>query len=167
LEERRAMYPPLRAAVLSSPCLKLSLKVPRWKQRLADVLDVLIPRLRMESGIKPHFVSRSPQVIEAYGSDPLVGSRFSVRYFQELNKAMRLALEEAERIAVPILLLQAGQDKLVEAGQASRLFERLPQRDLNRLILYPECYHELLNEPEREEILQTILDWLELVAVQV
>lgn len=161
LETRGDQHPALIGAVLSSPCLKLAIEVPAWKKSLSNLLNSLAPRLRMASGIKSTDVSRHPEVIEQYGSDPLMGRKVSVRWYQELNGAMELAVAQASRIRVPLLVMQAGQDRLVDASVAPVFYNRLTAKELNKFVPYHNLYHELFNEPERDEVLATTLEWVE------
>lgn len=158
LQERLSRTPQVIAAVLSSPCLRLAIEVPGWKKGLAAVLDAATPRLRMSSGLSASLVSRSPEVVQAYADDPHCGIPVSVRWYRELTRAMEQARAQAERVRVPVLLMQAGQDLLVDAGAAEPFFRRLPLG--GKYVEYPECYHELFNEPEQGEVLQEMTEWL-------
>lgn len=160
LQERAIRYPQLIGAVLSSPCLKLALEVPTWKQGIAKVVGKMMPRLRMASNLDPTEITRSVDVIEANRVDPLVARKVSARWFSELNGAMEQALAKAEQIHVPILLMQAGSDRIVDARTADVFYAKLPQRVENKFVAYPDCYHELFNEPEREEALEEMTRWL-------
>lgn len=158
LQERLSRTPQVIAAVLSSPCLKLAVEVPGWKKGLAALLDAATPRLRMSSGLSASLVSRSPEVVRAYEDDPHCGIPVSVRWYRELTRAMGQARTKAEQIRVPVLLMQAGQDLLVDARAAEPFFKRLPAG--GKYVEYPECYHELFNEPEQGEVLQEMAEWL-------
>jgi len=158
LQERLARTPQVIAAVLSSPCLQLAVEVPGWKRGLAAVLDTATPRLRMNSGLSASLVSRSPEVVQAYEEDPHCGIPVSVRWFRELTRAMEQARAKAEQVRVPVLLMQAGQDLLVDARGAEPFFRRLPAG--GKYVEYPACYHELFNEPEQGEVLQEMTEWL-------
>jgi alpha-beta hydrolase superfamily lysophospholipase len=73
-----------------------------------------------------------------------------------------LALEPRWR--VPTLLLYAGADRLVvPAGSAA--FARVAPRDVVTVREYPTLFHEIFNEPEREEVLSALADWLDTLTV--
>jgi len=160
LQERAGRHPQLIGAVLSSPCLKLALEVPGWKQWIAKVIGKLMPRLRMASNLDPAQITRSLDVIEANRLDPLVTRKVSARWFLELNEAMEQAVAEADRISLPILLMQAGSDLIVNSRTSEEFYAKLPKRAENQLVVYPDCYHELFNEPEREAALKEMTRWL-------
>ncbi|MEJ8544648.1 alpha/beta hydrolase [Brevibacillus borstelensis] len=148
----------LGGAILTSPCLQLKIPVPRWKARLADWLDKSWPTLRMASGIKPEMVSRDPMVQKSYITDPWQYPKASVHWYQELQRAMGEAWEERERVTVPTLVLQAGDDMLVDADAVERFAADLPVDATFRR--FPGMRHELLNEPERDEVLCCIAEWM-------
>jgi len=160
LQERASQHPHLRCAVLSSPCLRLKLEVPRWKRQAANWLGKVAPKLRMPSGIQPTDVSRTPEVVAAYGSDPLCNGQVSARWYLELNGAMERA-QDGSAIRVPVLLLQAGQDRLVAPEAAPLFYETLSRATKHRFVPYPELYHELFNEPERDAVLDEVCAWLD------
>ncbi len=43
---------------------------------------------------------------------------------------------------------------------ARRLYEQAESSD-KQLRVYPELYHEVLNEPEREQVLADMIEWVE------
>ncbi|MDB5083895.1 MAG: alpha/beta hydrolase [Bacilli bacterium] len=151
---------PVRGVILCSPCLGLKMPVSVWKLRLAGVLNKLCPGLRLNNEINPSWTSRTPAEIESYANDPLVYKKVSVRWFIELQSAMQQALSESKRFDLPLLLLQAGSDRVVDSACSTALFQQVKSTD-KEYHEFPECYHQLLQEPEREEVLRHILKWCE------
>ena len=72
---------------------------------------------------------------------------------------MRKRKQMAESIQSPVLLLQAGDDRVVSKGAALQFFDELKVAD-KEIELYPGLYHEILNETERDEIFSRIGRWL-------
>ncbi|WP_029099896.1 alpha/beta hydrolase [Brevibacillus thermoruber] len=148
----------LAGLMLSSPCLQLKVDVPAWKARLAQWLDRAMPRLVMANGITADMVSRDPQVQAEYVSDPYNYPKVSVRWFQELHRAMRAAWEEREQLDLSVLVLQAGDDQLVDPDGVERFAAGLPAEVT--FVRFPGLRHEVLNEPEREDVLRQMVEWL-------
>ncbi|RNB80866.1 alpha/beta hydrolase [Brevibacillus panacihumi] len=149
----------LSGIILTSPCLELVLKVPEWKKRLAKVLDRIWPSLALSNGISPDMVSRDAEVQDLYKRDPLNCHKVSVRWFEELHRAMGQAWEEANKLDFPILILQAGDDLLVDARAVERFADRIQAE--KEFHLFPHLRHEVLNEPEKEQVLERIVQWME------
>ncbi len=57
-------------------------------------------------------------------------------------------------------MLVAGADCLTDPAKALALFERIAGEN-KRLQVYPESFHEILNEPEQAQALQAIQQWIE------
>src|SRR5690606_22612535 len=83
-------------------------------------------------------------IVEAYRADPLVHDIVTPRFFSEVSTAMGFALQRSDRIQEPLLLLVAGDDRLVDTERSLRFARSLTAPDLT-LRVYPGHYHELLN----------------------
>ncbi len=145
--------------VLSAPPVTVPAHVPRAVVLLGRLMSVLLPRLPL-IGMDPEGMSRDPDVVKAYLEDPLVFSgKFSARLGAELTTAIDQAPRVAERVRLPVLILQGDGDPIVDPEGAEKLENWLGSKDLTRLN-YPGLYHELHNEPEKEQVLTDVADWL-------
>lgn len=149
----------LSGIILTSPCMELVLKVPEWKKSLAKVLDRIWPSLALPNGISPDMVSRDVKVQDLYKRDPLNYHKVSVRWFEELHRAMKLAWEEADKLDLPVLILQAGDDQLVDAQAVERFADRIQAE--KEFHLFPHLRHEVLNEPEKQQVLERMVQWMQ------
>lgn len=96
---------------------------------------------------------------EAYKDDPLVHNRVTARLVRFLLDSGRLVRERAPSWKVPTLLLWAGADRCV-APAGSAAFAAAAPKHVVRSKEYPDCFHEILNEPEQAEVLDEIHRWL-------
>jgi len=147
-------------AIVISPWLGTTMRVPRWKLALAGVLSRLVPALPIPARIDAAALSHDAAVVRAYREDPLVHDRITPRLFTEAQAAMRLCWQHAERIQLPVLFLIAGDDRIVDAGLALEFAESLPS-DRTTVRVYDGGFHELLNEPDAERIRDDLREWLE------
>lgn len=67
--------------------------------------------------------------------------------------------QNARRIRLPVLLLHGGADVMASPEGSKFLDANIGSSD-KTLRIYPELYHEILNEPEREQVLAEIEEWL-------
>ncbi len=150
----------LQGVVLTSPSLDLSLPVSPALRRIAGALERIAPTLRISPEIPPQAVSRHPEVVASYGSDPLVVRKSTVRWAMEFQRGMEAARSSPAEFPAPTLILQAGDDKLVSPAATRTFAERLhaPRKEYRAFDGY---YHELHNEPERDEILGIITAFLD------
>ena len=148
----------IRAAVISSPWIRLVLTPPPLLVRMSAVLEKIFPGVQVDSRIDPRELSRDASVGEAYRADPLVHSRISARFFNEVLRAIKTVRTGAHNIAVPVLIMHGEADRITDF-EASRSFSASIGRQAT-FISWPECRHELHHEITRDEVLQSVSDWL-------
>jgi len=146
-------------AVISAPLLGLAVEAPAYKLLIARISARLAPRMRMNNEIDPMVLSRDSDVGRAYAADPLVHHLVSVGWFAEATRAMQEIKEQAGSIKLPILVMHGTDDKLASIEATRMFFDKIGSDD-KELILYKDYYHELFNEPEKEEIYARVTDWL-------
>lgn len=150
----------LTGAVLSGPAVKAPGDIPKAVILIGRVLSTLLPRLGLVS-LEAEGVSRDPAVVKAYLDDPLVyRGKMTARLGAEMLGAMERIGAEANRITLPILILQGSADRLVDPSGAQMLYEKVASAD-KKLIVYEGFYHEVFNEPEHDRVLSDVEQWLE------
>ncbi len=149
----------IQRLVLSSPIWGLNMKIPLWKRVIGQVLSPLWPSLTMERPrVEGDVLSHDPNVAAQYTSDPLVHFRASVRLYTELMKQFRNLPEALSQLRVPTLVLQASDDRVASPEMVRRLYPAVGSAQ-KHLVLYEGVYHEVLNEVEKERVVQDVLDW--------
>lgn len=73
---------------------------------------------------------------------------------------MRNTLECAPEIKLPILVMHGEEDLLTATAGSVEFCARVVSDD-KTLKLYAGLYHEIFNEPEKEQVLADMSDWLE------
>ena len=156
----RALAEQLRtvdAAVLSSPALGAS---PNIVQKLLlATLPKMLPHLTVDNGLNADLVARDAQVVQAYKADPLVHRRISAGLAAWILQEGQHTLDQATQWAVPTLLLYAGDDHLVRAS-ASAEFARSAPQALVQSHCYEAMYHEIFNDPQRDQVFTVLKAWL-------
>ncbi|EIT85529.1 alpha/beta hydrolase [Fictibacillus macauensis ZFHKF-1] len=147
----------IRAVALSSPCLALYHPINKGLDRLSRILNVTLPTVRFHAGLKPQNKTRNQMVLARDEQDPLLVEAVSVRWYRELVEAMTNAHAHAAHFPeIPLFVMQAGDDKIVEKSSVYNWFKEVGHSD-KLYKEYPGLYHELLNEPEREDVFNDVL----------
>jgi len=144
--------------IVSSPALRLSVPVPAWTITLARVTSKIVPRLTFDNKVNPKTISRLPEVVEAYRTDPLVHSKISSRMYAEWVGACRRIFEHASEIKIPFLTLAGTNDRLIDP-EGSRDLHRLTA-SVSELRMLEGRYHEPFNDLDNVEVFAVIADWL-------
>ncbi len=150
----------LQGAILSGPAVKIPDNISPAIMFAGKILSALFPGIGI-LGLDARGVSRDPAVVAAYLDDPMVfKGKATARLGAELLKAMQRITAEANRIRLPVLILQGGADKLVDPAGARMLHDLVGSTD-KTLKVYEGLYHEVYNEPEHQQVLRDVESWLE------
>ncbi|GMQ11638.1 hypothetical protein CsSME_00054188 [Camellia sinensis var. sinensis] len=105
-------------------------------------------------------VCRDPEALVAKYSDPLVytGS-IRIRTGYEILRITTYLQQNLRRLKVPFLVLHGTTDTITDPEASKKLYEEASSTD-KTIKLLQGCLHDLLFEPEREMIVETIIDWL-------
>lgn len=149
----------ISALVLSSPFFRAKVEVDAMTRLMAPLLSALTPRLQLNVPFAPDAVCRDPEVVQKYATDPLVGKKTTPRWFIESSRAA-LACHHGlcAGMKLPVLFLQAGDDVVVDPAATRTIFEQVPSAR-KAFKLYPGMYHEIFNDPERDQVFLDILKW--------
>lgn len=149
------------ALVLSSPAFDIGMNA--GKRALLAVLETLAPNAGIANGLDVEAISRDPAVVAAYRGDPLVHDRIAPRLVRFLADGGPHVRALAPRWAVPTLLLYAGSDRLVVPAASAAFAAAAPEGVVTTRAFAP-LFHEIFNEPEREEVLAVLAAWLDTLA---
>lgn len=150
--------PNAKRFIVSSPALKLKVKVPAWKASLAGILSSVAPKLAMNNDVDAGTVSRIPEIVDAYRTDPLVHGKISTRLYVEWLRAATDVLDRAKAIKVPFLILAGTDDRLIDPAGSRELHQRAPV--MSELRMLDGRYHEPFNDRGSDEVFTVIADWL-------
>jgi acylglycerol lipase len=154
----------LAGVISTSPALRTAFKPPAAKIAAGKVLYRIAPNMIMTNGLELAGLSRDPAVIAAYSADPLVHDKMSARLGLDMLDAGEWALAHAAEFpAIPLLLVHGACDRLTSAPATEEFAGkvRAAGRANLTLKLWPDCYHETHNEPERAQVLSYMIDWLD------
>ncbi len=146
--------------ILSSPAVEVDDDIAPVLRHLAGVIGRLVPTLPTIR-TPDDAISRDPAVIAAAEADPLnYHGRVLAGTGAAFIRAARRIQTHMAAIALPLLVFHGTADKLTDPAASRMLYEhaRSPDKALN---LYDGLYHETLNEPEKEQVLEDIVEWLQ------
>jgi lysophospholipase len=156
LDEKRVDKP--SRLVLAAPWLKLKMNVPAPKRLAANVVAKVYPTLTSGNGLLAENLSRTPEVVAGFGSDPLVHHVATAGWFMTTLRAQAHLRTHAAELKVPTLMLLAGDDRIV-ANEASETFAK-DAGSIVEVRRYERLFHELYLEPEAETVVMDMREWL-------
>ena len=151
--------PHLKGVIATAPWLRLAFEPPAFKIILGKITNQLYPAFSQKSGLDTKVLSHDPEVVYAYENDPLVHDHISARMFISIYQAGQWALEHSSEFSLPLLLMHGGDDKIISV-KASHEFANTKTKNCTFKI-WDGLYHEIHNEPEKEEVFKFLIDWLD------
>ncbi|KAK8967276.1 hypothetical protein KSP40_PGU020695 [Platanthera guangdongensis] len=132
-----------------------------WKKSaVAPIFSLLIPQYQFSAVDKngPP-VSHDPEALKAKYSDPLVFTgAIRVRTGYEILRISYQLQRNLYRVAVPFLVLHGTADNVTNPLGSTMLYQAAVSADKS-IKLYDGLLHDLLFEPEKEEITSCIIEW--------
>jgi alpha-beta hydrolase superfamily lysophospholipase len=152
--------PDVRGVILSGAGLKISASVSPLMVGIVRFLGGIFPKLptlKLDSSL----ISRDPEVVKRYDNDPLVHrGGVPARTGAELFQAIKHIQAQMETVTLPLLIMHGTVDALADPEGSKELYARARSSD-KTLKLYEGLYHEVLNEPEKAQVLADVVQWLD------
>ncbi|CAL5431758.1 unnamed protein product [Camellia sinensis] len=151
----------LEGIILTSPALRVKPAHP-IVGAVAPLFSLVVPRYQFKGANKRGIpVSRDPAALLAKYSDPLVYTGpMRVRTGHEILRISSYLLRNFKSVTIPFFVLHGTADKVTDPLASQDLYEEAAS-EFKDIKLYEGFLHDLLFEPEREEVAQDIIDWME------
>jgi lysophospholipase len=127
---------------------------------MARVLDRVLPALPFPFRIDAATLSHDQARVADYREDVDIHATITPRLFTETLAAIDQAFERGDRITVPVHLLLAGDDRIVDTAR-SLAFARALDPVRASVEVVEDRYHELLQEQDRDRTMAVIRAFLE------
>lgn len=151
--------PELNGVILSGPALKLNGASPLLVA-IGHLIARVYPTFPMAK-IDTTGISRDAAIVQANLADPLI-------YHEGVPAATALAMVKAVAYVQthasafhwPLLILQGTADRIVNPEGSQQFYAQASSAD-KTLKPYEGFYHEVLNEPEKEQVMADVITWLD------
>lgn len=148
----------IKGLIATGPWIRLAFEPPAIKIWAGRLLKGIFPTLSLPTGLDVHKISRDTAVVEAYVNDPLVHDKVSAAAGIDLMEGAAWLNQYADAAPFPMLLMHGGADGLTSPPATAELSARLRGPISHRE--WSGLYHEIHNEPEKEEVFEFTYDWM-------
>ncbi len=104
-------------------------------------------------------VSRDPDVVRAYKEDPDVYLGPPPRGFLRSAGEVDQVRSRFSELSLPILVMHGSADLLVNPQALRDVVAGVASDDLTA-VMWPGLWHEIFNEPEKDRVIATAVDWI-------
>jgi alpha-beta hydrolase superfamily lysophospholipase len=145
--------------VLSAPAAALE-AASRLELAAGRVLSAVVPNAGVFD-VNADAVSRDPEVVREYVEDPRVHhGRLPARTVAELAHSIEHFEQRVPELRMPLLVMLGTGDRLVPPAAGRMVHAGADSAD-KELIEYEGLYHEILNEPEQQQVMDDLVRWLD------
>lgn len=153
--------------------LEMKFKGRRHRSRLLDKLSFgSYNRAFPDNRTKFDWLSRDEKLVDRYIEDPYCGGIFTSSFFYDFLRGLKMITRRKNLEAVPknlpIYIFSGSMDPVGGFGKGvEKLKEMYETHGLKEvsLVLYPEGRHEMLNEINRDEVIEDIVRWLNKILI--
>lgn len=142
-------------------CESFAFQVPAPDVALAVLkgLSHLAPHLHVLK-LKNEDFSRDPELVKIMNSDPLIADEVQpTQTVAEMVRADERLEQGFASITLPLLILHGSADKAARPRGSEAFYAAAGARD-KTLKLYEGAYHDLLNDSDKERVMDDIKGWL-------
>jgi alpha-beta hydrolase superfamily lysophospholipase len=152
--------PKTDGVILSAAALKPSENVSKLLIAASSFVSKIAPKLKVLK-LDSNMISHDPVEVKKYNDDPLVYSEaIPARTGYELLRMIKEIESKSNEFEYPVLTLHGTGDELTNPKGTEEFFRNIASKD-KTFHRYPDLYHELINEIEKEAIMEDILKWIE------
>lgn len=145
--------------ILSAPTIELPINV--LERIVAKWLSLFWPRAALIDFVSPTLLTRDPLKLEEAIRDPLrYSGKVRNRTGYEIMRICRRIQAKMHEIRNPLLVFCGTEDKIISLRGIQILMDAVGSVD-KTLIEYRNCYHEVFNEINRQEVMEDIVGWLD------
>jgi alpha-beta hydrolase superfamily lysophospholipase len=152
--------PQIKGLIATSSWLKLKDEPPKLLLLVVRLMSKVFPHMiiKSSSNVGPDSISRDKDVVNRYLSDPMVHNKISFKMAISLHDAGEKALNNSSKPDIPLLLMHGSDDNITDPEGTREFYEANPNK--YTLKIWDGLYHEIHNEPEKEEVFKFLMGWI-------
>lgn len=155
----------IQGLIMAVPVVELARPVPNLLKQIIRRLANLFPRMKLHPAL---FVNNTAKMLpltrdrdyqELLQKKPFYLRTFTLKFLSELGDLIDASSKLTRSIQKSCLVLAAGQDCFVKVHQIQTWFDQIAAIDKS-IRIYPEAYHLLWHDWDRDQVLADIEAWL-------
>ena len=150
----------LAGVICSGPQIELAIKPPTVKVFFGKLFSSVSPSTVIETELDAAGISRDPAEVARYVAGPLNHGKISLKAAADaLSWSKGLLSEGADYWCHPLAIFHGTADPITSAAGSER-FVHLCCNDDKTYVPLEGLYHEIHNEPEKDEVIAQMVDWV-------
>jgi alpha-beta hydrolase superfamily lysophospholipase len=146
--------------ILSAPAVWGGDQLNGFYRATLWVMVRLVPGLELTGRGLKIMASDNIEMLRALGADPLFIKKTRVDAIAGLVELMDVAAASVDALGGPLLVLGGARDEVVPPGAHQAMLQRLRAEECTEIV-YPDGWHMLLRDLQREVVWNDILAWID------
>jgi acylglycerol lipase len=151
--------PDVKGIIATSSGLHTALEKQPAKILAAKILGSIIPGVSLPTGLDANAISQDKEVVATYVADPLVHDRMSLGFGKIMLGVIGWTFKHAKEFSLPLLLMHGKSDSIAYPSGSEEIAALVKEK--SKLVLWENGWHELHNEPFKEEVIKTMITWMD------
>jgi len=145
--------------ILQSPAVQDKLPMTTAKKLDIFISSIFNPLKYFGSDFDAGMFTRDKVMAKRIDNDQLEVRKFTAKFYQAILRTIIFVNMMPRKIKIPVFMQLAGHDLMISAEAAEKYFKKISSKD-KTLKWYPEMYHALYTDKDREIIFKDMIDWL-------
>ncbi|WP_251519736.1 MULTISPECIES: alpha/beta fold hydrolase [Staphylococcus] len=151
---------PIEGVVLISPLLEFKKGYKTRKDKIIANAGKMTKNKRFKVGVSIDELTRNEEVLEETYEDELMLQKATYHWYKQLTETMRDTVSHLTDInPIPLLLMYGTEDKIADT-EVMKLVKDKVDTDELYFKVWKGLYHEVHNEPERDDVMRYVLAFL-------
>ena len=150
--------PVIRAMILAAPAFEICDKSSLTTRTLARIRGVS-PNIRIGGNDPASLLVHDAEQAEAYRCDDLISPNLSARLLADMETTARRVIDDGGAIHTPMLLMSAGDDKIVSNHPQLEFFEAVSSSSKTHITLRDQR-HALFHDTQRSIAIDHVTEFL-------
>lgn len=150
----------LNGQILSGAATDEPLQSSAMLKLVINIGNKIFPKLRVKNDLSA-LISRDNAVIDKYRKDPLIHDKATIRFFKQfIVEGITYLKTNAKEYYYDCLILHGKDDKIISYKSSENFYNNISSKN-KKIKIYDNLYHEILNENEKDLVINDITAWLE------
>jgi len=149
-----------KCAIVCAPWLRNKVPLNSVLNAVAGVINRFAPTFSQAPDFSVDDLTHDEEIKQQHIKDRLLYKKndVSVRFFKESVKLQQFAIEQSNKIEIPIIMFFGGQDKLADETVGKSAYDSIKSKE-KEWHYYHEFFHEVWFEKGREDSLSKVVAW--------
>lgn len=149
----------LAGQIFSGPGVIKANQVKGIKGTILSLLARVMPNFKIRNALTDDVCS-DKEVVDEYMNDPMILTHATARFLNEFQiKGVNYIEENIKEYDYPCFISHGEKDNIISKEASIFLYNSISSKD-KEVKIYDDLYHEILNEKNKDEIINDMSNWI-------